>query len=80
MGGFRDSRDSDHREFRIAFAELRERRTEVRIIRGKEEGVGFGPVPKILQMKFSDDFVRFFTQNLSQRTFQILWESEKSDS
>jgi hypothetical protein len=35
---------------------------------------------EILQMKFSYDFVRLFTQNLRQRAFQILWECEQSDS
>ena len=80
MGGFRDTRDSNDREFRIAFVELRERCAEVRIVGGKEKRVGFGPMQEILQMKFSDDFVRLFTQNLRQRTFQILWESEQSNS
>jgi hypothetical protein len=55
---------------------LRERCTEVRSVGGKEKRVGFGPVQKILQMKFSDYFVRLFTQNLRQWAFQILWECE----
>jgi hypothetical protein len=80
MGGFRDTRDSDHRHLGIAFANPRERYAKIRIVGGKKKRVGSGPAPKILQMKFPDDFVRLFTQNLRQRTLQILWKSEQSDS
>ena len=72
MGSFRDTRDSDHRQFGIAFAKLRKSCAKMRIVGGKKKGVGFRPALKILQMNFPDDFVRFLTQNLRQGTLQIL--------